>query len=584
MNYNKITVDELYEQLEQFEETAAEPVEVTESIERVSNTLCNLARSGHPVKIVTDYDADGICSAYIMERTLRAINRNKDFKIDVICNDRRNPYGVPKNLEAEEGAKYIVLDMGSNELDYIRKTFGDDSIIIDHHIISDEMIRNEFTESKYLCNPHSMKCADGKSADYCATGLCYRAYQTLKERNELVYDIKSDNSVAIIACVGTVADCVTKMDEHSYNYKIIKEGMKLIDNADPNNIEFVLGHALMLTGFNEKDCTLKQISFGIAPFLNSAGRMSGVINENGAQLMYDAISGPDNPETYEKLENLCNLNRQRINTVKDLINNDYKMFVNEERGKNIDSNICIYLLPDDTPSAFCGLIAGRITNTVEKATICLTYDSKNDNWVGSARNIEGQTSLNEFMNNIMAKPEAKGIKIEFGGHDNAMGISKLNDAMALVGLVHAYNDLMESKPPIETVLEVNVSELKSLDFMKKIKALEVSGILDKYPCLFEGKETYRNNNFKGNSKTVKVNVGNNPKSQVLITDRFYSELEYPQSEKGEISVLCKACIDNWKEEKVLFEAIFDRDFLKERTKELQVQKSVAAKEPSKTTK
>lgn len=592
MNYNITTVEEQYAELKKFKSEYSEPKEVTDKLNDLAQNVCKVARSGKAIKIITDYDADGICAGYIMEKILRSINPNKDLSIEIICNDRRNEYGVPKDLKAEDNTAYIVLDMGSNELDYIRNTFGQDTIIIDHHIINDLDVINEFISNSNLLNAKAFKCSDGESADYCTTGLVYRLYQVLGMQNELIKKYvqmrddegnimygddnkpltvcKNDNNVAIVACLGTLGDVVNRMDKHSLNYSIITDGIEKINNADPNNIDFTLGYLLAQGGMDDKDCVLKQITFGVVPLLNGAGRMSPIIQKNGAQLVMDALLGKDNPETYAAIDNLVKINTKRKSLTNSFLDDNYKAFIFDERSKNIDSNICVYLLPDDTPASFCGLVAGRICNTVDKASLCFTYNSEKDIWSGSGRNIKGQTNFNDYLRTVLSKPEAKNIKMEFGGHENAIGISSLNDVMGLIKVIYTYSDLMEEKAPVETVMKVDVARIgtakKVVDenYINMINELDIAGLLDKYPCYFDGKEESRYKNFSGNAKTVRVNLG---EKKVAVKDWFYSDFAYPQSDNERIAVLCKMNMKAYHD--VQFEAVFDRTFLKERQAELQ---------------
>ena len=116
-----------------------------------------------------------------MEKTIRAINPECDVEVE--CNDRRGSYGLSPDVQGTADTRYIICDMGSNQLPLARERLGEDVIIIDHHIIEDEENRKAFmslepsTHSSCLCNPHALHKDDSQNAQYCATGLAYRVYQ-----------------------------------------------------------------------------------------------------------------------------------------------------------------------------------------------------------------------------------------------------------------------------------------------------------------------------------------------------------------------------------------------------------------------
>ena len=170
----EVTLQDLLDKQAYLESTVKEPKEFVSHLLKSCRVIAKTVSSQQPIKIITDYDADGICSSYIMRQLVKNLDPNAD--VTIICNDRRNGYGVPKDLEREENCKYIICDMGSNELDYILQKFGSDTIIFDHHIIENEDDVYAFKNSQYLLNPKCFE-QDGKSADYCTTGLAFRAYR-----------------------------------------------------------------------------------------------------------------------------------------------------------------------------------------------------------------------------------------------------------------------------------------------------------------------------------------------------------------------------------------------------------------------
>lgn len=566
-----VTLDDLIAVVHTKEAATQEPTEVTAKIGEVSKLIEGAAMSTDRLKILTDYDADGICSAYIMEKTIKSVNPDAD--IEVICNDRRNPYGVPKDISAEENTRYIVLDMGSNELDYIRNTFGVDTIILDHHIIEDDEARKAFINDNTLLNPHSMADKDGDSAKYCATGLAYRVYQTVSETNkEFQHDVKQDNTVAIMACIGTVTDMVDVLDTKSNNREIIKNGLKLIDNADETNTNFVIGHMLAQCGIGKEDVTAHQIAFNVGAFINSASRMSEITQENGAMKMYNAISGNEHSaRTYFEISSLVRLNSERKNYVQNMQDENYHGFIEQHRF-NDDKNIAVFLLDDNTPSAFCGLMAGKLTESTGKAVICLTYNEESGLWSGSGRNSENMTSLKRFIDNVVNTPDMENVNIKYGGHNDAIGISGLDNLVKFATALDNHSKLLQKKDNERIVLKIDASEIGSQETLQKLQALEPTGTGFKLPpVIIEGKELRKNQGFlKGHKDWKKISIKDLP---VQVNDWSYSPDIYPQDKKGNIKLLADISIGTYGGQHTELTAKWDKNFFQHRQSELTKGKS-----------
>ena len=104
MNTKEVSLDFCNSYVHSKEEQTKEPDYVTSQIKQMCSELSDLAQHigvDEKVRILTDYDADGICAAMIMKRTLECIK--PDMNIEVVCNDRRGSYGVPKDVEGEFG-------------------------------------------------------------------------------------------------------------------------------------------------------------------------------------------------------------------------------------------------------------------------------------------------------------------------------------------------------------------------------------------------------------------------------------------------------------------------------------------------
>lgn len=576
----KITLDEMLEEVKVKEAVTKEAQDVTLMIKDTTNEVINAARSGR-VTILSDYDADGICSAYILEHTLRAISPECDIEVQI--NDRRGSYGLSPDIQGEDDRRYIISDMGSNQLSLARERLGNNVIIIDHHLIENDSIRKDFisneNNNKGLLNPHALHENDSMNAQYCATGLAYRVFQEVpelaKEKNIQPHiDTKLENTMAVMAAIGTATDMVDVLDTHGNNREILKDGLHRIDNADENNLDFVIGNMLVRNNIPD-GVTAHQLAYNVGAFLNSASRMSEIAGENSAMRMYNAINGDEqDAKTYRELDFLQEQNQQRKNLIGELTNSDeYKAFIQEERyGNNKDNNIAVYQLPDNVPHAFAGLIAGRLTQATDKAVLCVTYEDKTQNFSGSGRNaVSNKTSLKSFVDMIVEKEgevfNERKLKIEYGGHNDAIGISSLNDITRLEQLVSKFADKMEQKS-IENreFLDIKLSEISSQETLAKITALEPTGTGLQLPSVIvEGKENNRNQLHKKQRpdwKTVRI-VDDETKEKFDIADWAYDEKGYPQFNDNRIALVAELGISDYKGIHVEMTAKTDREFSKE---------------------
>lgn len=527
---NEVTLDELLEQQEELEKNIKESAILQKKWSKIAKEIYNVAQRGN-IKIITDYDADGICSAYIMRQVL--FTANPQAKVDVICNDRRNPYGVPRDLQKEEGCDYIVLDMGSNELEYILDTFGQNTIIIDHHIIEDEEARIAFARDNTLLNPHSLQ-GTKEVADYCATGLAYRLLRV----QEIYYKIETEkvvkNTCLIMAAIGTIADCVNVMDTNSFNRLIIRDGMDAINDADFNNIDHTIGYFIAACledkgRFQSKcDISSKNIAFDIAPVLNAGGRMSEVKNMNGAQYVFDTLIRKHDVDTQYRINECIEMNKLRKSMLRDILSSDsYKSAVEFEKDR--ESNICLYRLPDDTPSSIAGLIAGQFSSKTGKASIVVSYHTDKGYFVGSCRNSdEIETGIKDFIDSIAADiPE-----FEYGGHANAMGVSKLSSASydILARKLEEMGSEMKLKEDVprlvlkpEELADPNDPKKPNPETIEKLKKLEPFGTGWKLPrAEFRGKMSRQK--YLKTTREIKMNCDN---AEVKLKEWDFNDEDYP---------------------------------------------------------
>ena len=149
-NIKYVTLEEKIKEVQETEKQIKDKPTTERKLLDLCGHLYSLRKKPYKqVKILSDYDTDGIVSAYNMYKFFSGIC-NVPVKTEI--NDRRNGYGISDKIVPEKDTLYVVLDMGSNQLDYIDEVLGNDTIIIDHHIIEDEKIKEEFKNEPRLLN------------------------------------------------------------------------------------------------------------------------------------------------------------------------------------------------------------------------------------------------------------------------------------------------------------------------------------------------------------------------------------------------------------------------------------------------
>lgn len=604
----KITLDEMIAEVQAIEKNIHEEQVVTNMIWTVTAEVAEAAKGGK-VTILSDYDADGICSAYIMEHTLKALNPDCDIAVEI--NDRRGQYGLSPNVQGDADRRYIVCDMGSNQLDLARERLGDNVIIIDHHLIENEEARRAFdnqhkdcynTEKPYaflsknnkcLCNPHAVHKNDNENAQYCATGLAYRVYETaiaMENSKVMSHGLKVhhnetlDNTMLAVACIGTATDMVNVLDQHSNNREILKKGCEVIDNADLDNFDYIIGNILERNGIKD-NVTAHQLAFNVGAFFNSASRMSELAGENGGQVMYNALVSPVNSDTFRELDRLSEQNATRKSLMQELTSEDsYKQFIYNQRiGDNKDDNIAVYQLPDDVPHTFAGLVAGKLAEATDKAIICVVYNTEKNNYSGSARNVaSNETNLKTFLDYAVSKEEEifgdTRLQMKYGGHEDAVGISALCDIERLRNLIDETKGEMKAKAfDDRTILALSLSELSLPETLEKVQALEPTGIGLQLPVMeVRGVETYREGLHKQNReewKAVRITDPEDKKNKIDISDWSYNSENYPQTgaKSNEIALIAEVGISDFRGIHLELTAKPDRAFDAERRKEVELE-------------
>lgn len=349
-----------------------------------------------PIRIVGDYDIDGVCSTYLLYQALSQVGAVVDYEIP----DRlKDGYGINESMiraAAADGIDTILTcDNGIAAVEQIRlaKELGLTVLITDHHDIMKEDGRDILPPADAVVNPKQEDC-QYPFPDICGGMVAYKLVQALYE----AFHVPMEKWLEMVefAAIATVGDVMKLQDE---NRIIVKEGLSRIGQTKSLGL-------LKLIERNDLDkdqITAYQIGFVIGPCLNAGGRLQT------AKLALSLLLCRDEEEADQMALELKALNDQR----KDMTKQGTSEAVEQVEAFYKDDKVLVVYLPECHES-LAGIIAGRLREYFQKPAFVLTDGEESVK--GSGRSIETYHMFDALV-------EVKELLLKFGGHPMAAGLS-----------------------------------------------------------------------------------------------------------------------------------------------------------------
>lgn len=353
-----------------------------------------------PIRIVGDYDIDGVCSTYLLYQAFKETGAVVDYEIP----DRiKDGYGINESIiraAYDDGIDTIVTcDNGIAAVEQIKlaKDLGMTVIVTDHHDIRKEEGKEVLPPGDAIVNPKQEACMY-PFPEICGGMVAFKLVQALYE----AFGISKEKWLDMVefAAIATVGDVMKLQDE---NRIIVKEGLKCIGNTKS------LGLLKLIEKNNlDKDhITAYQIGFVIGPCLNAGGRLVT------AKLALSLLLCQEEEEADRMAVELKDLNDQRKDMTKAGTDEAVKLV---EEYFYRDKVLVVYL--PDCHESLAGIIAGRLRERFQKPAFVLT---DGEEYVkGSGRSIESYHMFDALM-------EVKDLLLKFGGHPMAAGLSLLKE-------------------------------------------------------------------------------------------------------------------------------------------------------------
>lgn len=400
-NRDIIGDEKIYEYLHGSLEDISDPFEMAGVKEGVM-ILRKKIQEKKKIRIISDYDVDGVVSNYILWKAIHEVGGTVDFKIP----DRmRDGYGINENLickAVSDGIDTVLTcdnGIAAKEAVEFGKAQGLTMIVTDHHDVpfleQEDGKREEILPpADVVINPKQEKCRYPYPL-LCGAGVAFQLmralYQELKADQRILEELLAPLAIA------TVCDVVDLTGE---NRIFVKEGLKRIKDTE------IIGLKALLNAYKLGNQNIQSydLGFRIGPCINASGRL------DSAERALNLFLETDPDRAAQTAEELKELNDQRKAMTENGVKAGMKQALfYEARG---DKVLVLYL--PDCHESIAGIIAGRVKDRLHHPVFVLT-DAR-EGIKGSGRSIEQYSMFEEML-------KIQEVFTKFGGHPMAAGCS-----------------------------------------------------------------------------------------------------------------------------------------------------------------
>ena len=370
-------------------------------MERAVQILQKKITQKKKIRIIGDYDIDGVTATCILLKGLKRLGAN----VDTYIPDRvKDGYGMHEQLinkALEDGIDTILTcDNGiaaAAEIEYAKKE-GLTVIVTDHHDIPFRDTEDGriwiIPKADAVVNPKQNDCLY-PNKNICGAVVAWKLIWALYERLGIDSDeIWDFLELAAIATVGDV------MDLQGENRIIVKEGLKKLSSTSFEGLKALI----CVNNLEGAEITAYHVGFVIGPCINASGRL-----DTAARSLELLLA--DNMEDAMKLaDDLYDLNQSR----KAMTEQGKEQAIQSIEENNLGKDRVLVVYLPDCHESLAGIIAGRIREAYNKPVFVLTKGA--DGVKGSGRSIEAYSMYEELV-------KCSDLLTQFGGHPMAAGLS-----------------------------------------------------------------------------------------------------------------------------------------------------------------
>ena len=355
-----------------------------DGINKADEIIAEEIKKGSKIRVVGDYDIDGVCSSYILVKTLKYLGADADVRIP----DRiKDGYGINddiiKQAKDEDISLIITCDNGiaAHSQMELARDLGIKVIITDHHEVYQEDGKDLLPVAKTVINPKRSDC-NYPFKSICGALVAYKLMEYMYEKRnpgQKIHDNEELSDLLEIAAIATVGDVMPLIDE---NRVLVKNGLQRLLTTRNKGLRALIN----VTGMEGKKISAYHIGFVLGPCLNAGGRLENAV------IALNMLTASTDEEALGFANHLKELNDERKNLT---IQNVRKAIEIAESEYKNDDILVIYL--KECHESIAGIIAGRVREALGKPTIILTDAMGEDETVkGSGRSIENYNMFEEL--------------------------------------------------------------------------------------------------------------------------------------------------------------------------------------------
>src|SRR5699024_3186906 len=418
--------------------------DMEKGITRIAEALEN----NEKITVYGDYDADGMTSTALLMEALDSLGANVDYFLPNRFIEGYGPNVTAFEKIIKEGTSLIItVDNGvaGHEAIEFAQNQNVDVIVTDHHEIPEEL-----PNAYAIIHPKHPK-GEYPFTDLSGVGVALKIATALM--GELPVEMLD------LAAIGTVADLVSLTDE---NRAIVYYGLQMLENTQREGLLQLLN----VIGKDPREIDEETIGFQIAPRLNAVGRL-GDASPCVELLVTHEI------EDDRQLAEYINKQNEERKTIVDEITADAL-----EKVKQQDNNLEAIVLADKNwHQGVLGIVASRIVEKTNKATLLFTIDSNTGIAKGSGRSVHS-------VNLYQALSSIRELFVQFGGHQMAAGMSAETEKLTLIRKeLSEHLSLLDAKEDYQQIdAYVSIEEL-SIDSIKELDKLRPFGTDNTKPMI-----------------------------------------------------------------------------------------------------
>ncbi len=393
-----------------------------EDMNQAVRIICHDIEEGHSIRIVSDYDVDGVMANYILYKGLRRIGADVDY---VIPHRVRDGYGINEEIiekAVEDGIRTIVTcdnGIAANAALAKAKESGLTVVVTDHHqvpyITDGDNRQYILPPADVILNPKKKSCGYPFD-DLCGAGVAYKLVEALFIKR----DIPREEIYQFLefVAIATICDVVSLTDE---NRIFVVYGLERLNHSENKGLRALIGSNAL------SDVTIDayHVGFKLGPCINASGRLESAIAS------MELLLEEDTEKAIAKADAIYAVNEERKEmTIRGV--EAAEAYLQDAQ----EMKVFVIYLPDCHES-LAGIIAGRIREKYHHPVLVLVDSDEEGILKGSGRSIEEYHMFE-------ALQKCSDLLLKFGGHAMAAGFSLNKEKLeAFTGQINETCELSE---------------------------------------------------------------------------------------------------------------------------------------------